>query len=99
MTKKELITLLIDKSKDEKDGVFIPNEVELKISELPNFDEATAKELSEISASVFTKSFGNGDGIYRKDNFKKSLIEYSVEEDYIKFFPATLKAYLNENKK
>ena len=98
MTEKELITLLIDKSKDEKDGVLIPNEVELKISELPNFDKITANKLSKTTTKILSRKYGDGNGIYRKENFKKALIEYSIEDDYIKFFPAILKTYLNENK-
>jgi len=99
MTEKELITLLIDKSQEEKNGVFIPNEVKLKISELPNFDKIIADKLSKTTTTILSREFGDGNGIHRKENFKKALIKYSIEEDYIKFFPTTLKTYLNENKK
>ena len=96
MTETELIELLLENSKETKGGVFIPNEVTLKISELQNFNLITAEKLSKIPVSVFSKSFGDGNGIYRKDDFKKSLIQYSIDEDFITFFPSILKAYLNE---
>ena len=96
MTETELIKILIENSKEEKDGVFFPNEVTLKISELKHFNENTAKKLSKIPATIFSKNFGDGNGIYRKDDFKKSLIQYSIDEDYITFFPSILKAYLDE---
>lgn len=96
MTETELIKILLENSKEEKHGVFIPNEVTLKISELEHFNENTAEILSKIPATIYSKNFGDGKGIYRKDDFKKSLIQYSIDEDYITFFPSILKAHLNE---
>ena len=47
--------MLLDKSKDFKDGIFIPNEVELKLSEIENFNSIIAQELSEIEEVILTK--------------------------------------------
>ena len=47
-TQKEFIEYLLSKVKDFKDGVFIPNEIELKISDIENFNPIIANELSQI---------------------------------------------------
>ncbi|GAA4775464.1 MULTISPECIES: hypothetical protein [Flavobacterium] len=96
MTEKDFIRILLDKSKDIRDGIFIPNEVTIKISELDDFDVKIAEKLSKEKGNVFSKIFGNENGIYRRDNYTKTLIQYSIEENYITFFPSILKSFINE---
>lgn len=97
MTEAELINLLLEKSKNENEGAFFPKEVTLKISEFENFDLKILEKLSNIISSVITRSFGDGNGIHRKDDFQKALISYSKDDDLITFFPSLLKKYQNEN--
>lgn len=92
--KKQFIEMLLDKSKDFKDGIFIPNEVELKISELNNFNFVIANELSEVEQLIFTKEDFVNNEIRRKQEYKVKLIKYSFENDSISFYPVALKNYL-----
>jgi len=96
MTEIELINVLLEKSKNEKEGAFFPKEVTLKISEFENLDLNIVEKLSNTISSVITRSFGDGNGIHRKDDYKKALISYSKDDDFITFFPSSLKKYLNE---
>lgn len=96
MKEIEFINELLENAKNIEEEVFIPNEIKLKISNLKKFDLNIAKELSNVKRIVFSKKIGNGDEIYIKEEYKTSLIKYSIENDLIKFYPSTLKMYLDE---
>lgn len=96
-SKKEFIENLLEKSKDFKDGVFIPNEVQLKLSEIDNFNSIIATELSEIEEIILTKKNFLNDEIHRKEEYKVKLLKISVKDDTISFYPAALKKYLKKN--
>ena len=96
MSKKEFIENLLDKSKDLKDGIFFPNGVELKISELENFTQNVAEELSKIEEVIHGKEYYQNDKIDFKEEYKVKLIDYSIENDFIRFYPIILKNYLKK---
>jgi len=87
--KRKFIENLLEKSKDFSEGDFFPNKVELKISELENFDAAIAIELSQIEEVVITKT----DNIGQSD-CKVKLINNG--NDNIQFYPTVLKNYLKK---
>lgn len=91
---KQFIEMLLDKSNDFKDGIFIPNEVELKLSEIENFNSIIAQELSEIEEVILTKKNFTNDEITRQEEYKVKLIKYSFDNDSISFYPVALKNYL-----
>ena len=95
-TQKEFIEYLLSKVKDFKDGVFIPNEIELKISDIENFNPIIANELSQIEELIFTKKNFVNNEIQRKDEYKVKLLKYSVENNSISFYPSVLKNYLKK---
>ena len=93
---KEFIELLLEKTKDFQEGIFIPNEMQIKISEIENFNPLIADELSKIEETILTKqSFVNNE-IKRKEEYKVKLLTYSIEEDLIIFHPTALKNYLKK---
>ena len=93
---KEFIELLLEKTKDFQEGIFIPNEMQIKISEIENFNPLIADELSKIGETILTKqSFVNNE-IKRKEEYKVKLLTYSIEEDLIIFHPTALKNYLKK---
>lgn len=90
--------MLLEKAKDFNDGIFIPNEFELKLSELDNFNSIIAQELSEIEEVILTKKNSINNEINRKEEYKVKLIKYSFDNDTISFYPVALKNYLKKKK-
>lgn len=95
-TQKEFIESLLSKVKDIKDGIFIPNEIELKISDIENFNPIIANELSQIEELILTKKNYLNNEIQRKDEYKVKLLNYSVADNSISFYPSVLKNYLKK---
>ena len=91
---KYFIENLLEKVSDIKDGIFIPNEVELKLSEISNFNFKVGQELSKIEQVVLTKKNHINDEVIRKEEYRVKLIKFSLENDSISFYPTALKNYL-----
>ncbi|MGV0996447.1 hypothetical protein [Empedobacter falsenii] len=91
---KYFIENLLEKVSDIKDGIFIPNEVELKLSEISNFNFKVGQELSKIEQVVLTKKNHINDEVIRKEEYRVKLIKFSLENDSISFYPIALKNYL-----
>ena len=91
---KYFIENLLEKVSDIKDGIFIPNDVELKLSEISNFNFKVGQELSKIEQVVLTKKNHINDEVIRKEEYRVKLIKFSLENDSISFYPIALKNYL-----
>lgn len=91
---KYFIENLLEKVSYIKDGIFIPNEVELKLSEISNFNFKVGQELSKIEQVVLTKKNHINDEVIRKEEYRVKLIKFSLENDSISFYPIALKNYL-----
>ncbi len=92
------IEYLLEKTKDFKDGIFIPNEIELKISELDNINPIILQRLSELEQVILTRSNHINDDVIRKEEYRVRLINYSLDNDSISFYPIALKNYLKKIK-
>lgn len=93
---QKFIEDLLEKSKGYKESLLIPTEVELKISEIENFDLITAEKLAQVNEQVWESQRVINDEVYYKENIKTPLIQFSLENDYIKFHPFALKNYLKK---
>lgn len=93
---KQFIKILLEKSKNFEDGILIPNEFEMKISEIKNFNPLIALKLSEKDESILTETNSLNNEIYKKSEFKVKLLKYSFSDDFISFYPVALKNYLKK---
>ena len=93
---KQFIEILLEKSKNFEDGIFIPNEFEMKISDIENFNPMIALNLSEKEESILTETNILNNEIYKKSDFKVKLLKYSFSDDSISFYPVALKQYLKK---
>ena len=94
ISKKEFIEDLLEKSKDIEDGLFLPNQVELKISELEKFSPIVAMELSKIEEIILTKRSETYGKFIEEEEYTVKLIEY--DNDSIRFCPIALKNYMKK---
>ena len=93
---KEFIKDLLEKVKDYEEGVLIPNEVQLKISEIENFNPLIAYELAKIEETILTeKNFSNNE-ITSVKVYKVKLLNYSEKDNLLTFYPTALKNYLKK---
>lgn len=83
--KEKFIKELLDKAKEKKGFISI----ELKISELSNFDLPTAEELSKVTEYVMTKETS-----ISETNYKGRILSFSIEDDYIAFIPEYLEKHI-----
>lgn len=94
---KEFIEILLEKSKDFDEGILIPNEIKLKISDFEEFNLLIADELSKLEEVILIREQTFNNEVVRKEEFKVILLKYSFEEDSIAFYPVALKNYLKKN--
>lgn len=91
---KQFIEILLERASDFDDGILIPNEVELKLNELVNFNIMIAQQLSEVEQVILIeKNFFNNE-ITKTQKYSVKLIKFSLENDSISFYPVALKNYL-----
>lgn len=71
---KQFIEILLERASDFDDGILIPNEVELKLSELVNFNIMIAQQLSEVEQVILIeKNFFNNE-ITKTQKYSVKLI-------------------------
>ena len=95
---RKFIEKILQKVERINDGIFIPQEIELQIENIDDFDITTATELSKINETIFTEESGRNNDVFIKNTFSTSLINIDNELRSIKFYPAALKIYLSKIK-
>ena len=94
-THKKFIEELLKKVEGQNEGILIPNEIELEITMIENFDFEIAKELTLINENIFTEKWGINNDVLSETNFSVPLITFDNDKS-IKFYPIALKEYLTK---
>ncbi|QNS42584.1 hypothetical protein H0S70_06445 [Chryseobacterium manosquense] len=95
-TDKKFIEKLLKNVEDQNEGILIPNEIELEISKIENFDYEIAKELTLINENIFTEKRGINNDVFSENKYSVPLITFANDNKTIKFYPIALKKYLTK---